>query len=366
MEDASNALPIAPYFPRQTTDIIKGCALVLMFLHHFFTFPDELLNPAPYPWIGEFAHYFEAPTSICVGVFAFLTGYFYFFSAQKSYRNSLRKILDLMIPYWMVFLFLLPFSFACGGKITLKEILFEALGLNTSIMVFCWYVRFHILVMLILPVFTKLARKDLFISFLFCLFLPHILWTVLGSSSITAPIHTPIRELEIWFPCVAMGYLFGHHDLFRRWTKPRTTPVWAAWASSLGLLLLVFVGKQCLRGLSLGSVSGPDISIPFYFTLDIFYGPVFVYAVANLVSLVKKPGFFSKVLSEIGKMSMLMWFLHCGFFNASKTILQPILYFPRNPVLVMLWGLLLCYLAARLIYALCRPLLRWKNRLLKV
>ena len=47
------------------------------------------------------------------------------------------------------------------------------------------------------------------------------------------------------------------------------------------------------------------------------------------------------VFAWIGKYSMYMWYLHCIFFNNAQDFFKPILYAPRFPVLVLLWGLVL-------------------------
>lgn len=48
------------------------------------------------------------------------------------------------------------------------------------------------------------------------------------------------------------------------------------------------------------------------------------------------------VLNEFGKYSMEIWFLHCMFFNITKEIFQPVAFYPGNPVLVLIWVMLLC------------------------
>ena len=58
------AIPISFSIDRKTTNAIKGTALVLMFIHHFFTFPDWLIDGIDYWWLGSFAEYFNAPTKL--------------------------------------------------------------------------------------------------------------------------------------------------------------------------------------------------------------------------------------------------------------------------------------------------------------
>ena len=85
------------YFSRETTGALKGIALILMFVHHFFTFPGWITCGVEYPWIQEFTNQFCAPTDICVCLFAFLTGYLFFFS-PGTLRYGLRKFRIFSCP----------------------------------------------------------------------------------------------------------------------------------------------------------------------------------------------------------------------------------------------------------------------------
>lgn len=64
------------YLDRPISDAIKGIALIFMFIHHFFTFPEWYVSGISYPELSLFARLFCWPLKICVSVFAFLTGYF--------------------------------------------------------------------------------------------------------------------------------------------------------------------------------------------------------------------------------------------------------------------------------------------------
>lgn len=55
------------YFSRETTGALKGIALILMFVHHFFTFPGWITCGVEYPWIQEFTNQFvRQRISACV------------------------------------------------------------------------------------------------------------------------------------------------------------------------------------------------------------------------------------------------------------------------------------------------------------
>ena len=92
-----------PYFSCKMTNAIKGIALVMMFIHHFFTFPSMWTNGIRYPILEKWAPYLCEPTKICVPIFCFITGYTYYFCKNKNLVYSLRKITDLLIVYWGVF-----------------------------------------------------------------------------------------------------------------------------------------------------------------------------------------------------------------------------------------------------------------------
>lgn len=69
----------APFFDRSTTSVIKGIAVIMMFIHHFFTFPAWWVGGVHYPLLEKLAPYFSMPLKLCVPVFCFITGYFYCF-----------------------------------------------------------------------------------------------------------------------------------------------------------------------------------------------------------------------------------------------------------------------------------------------
>ena len=70
----TNAPDCGPFFDRETAGLLKGAALILMFFHHFFTFPAWIVADAGYPLISAAAPFLSRSTRICAPAFAFLTG----------------------------------------------------------------------------------------------------------------------------------------------------------------------------------------------------------------------------------------------------------------------------------------------------
>jgi uncharacterized membrane protein len=97
-------------FSREKTQILKGLGLLLMLVHH-------TSNPAY--WAEEGSHIFSyfghqvASTKMCVYIFAFLVGYGFFCSPNKTLKYSFKRILSLVVPFWaMLFVMFIPAAYA--------------------------------------------------------------------------------------------------------------------------------------------------------------------------------------------------------------------------------------------------------------
>ena len=110
---------------------------------------------------------------------------------------------------------------------------------------------------------------------------------------------------------------------------------------SVLLIIAVFMEPSWLYGLDISNIVLSAIRK----CIRILSIPLFIYGLIEIISLVKCKT-VRLVAAEIGKMSMFMWFLHSVFFNCSKEIFQKVLYFPRCPLFVLIWGLAVCWAAS--------------------
>ncbi len=353
----------APYLERDATGIIKGVALVFMFVHHFFTIPSYYVDGIAYPYLEGFAVMFKEPFKICVAIFAFLTGYFYVFS-EKRLRYSLRKSTDVWTSYFVFFLLLLIPAAALGcWDASVKNFVLEAFGIINPTMTFCWYIDFYILSLLLLPLFHMAAKKHIIIAALAGVALP-----IGVTAAMTGYVHIPNADIEKlvfnflrWFPCIASGYIFARYELFERCFdvlfKRHIKYKWLRVLIYIILMLITFVGRKYLYNISF------NVSIfTFNFSLDFLLAPLFIYGLLNIINAVKHKKLLAP-LSIIGKYSMGMWFLHCIFFNTCKEYTQILLFFPRNPILVLIWGLAICLAVSAAVMIPVRWLLKQKNKL---
>lgn len=340
------------YFDRPISDAIKGILLIFMFAHHFFGFPEYYVAGVSLPWLAAVSALFRWPLKICVSGFAFLTGYFFCLSSHRSYRRVFRKLRDFLLSYWMVYIPFLVLALALGcWTFTPAEVVQEAFGLGGEVMAFCWYVFFYCCTMLLLPLAAKLLTGSFWGDVLIQLLLPLVAFTAISQllpGSFPGEVAGTLLE---WYPCVAAGLLFANYDLFQKVLEPLGRNFASTWGKVL--LWLTLAGGVCLARafwprtmLPSPSIHGSWLDVKL--NMDVLYAPVFLYAMKNLLELVKNVKIFP-ILEKIGKESMLMWFLHGVFFNCYAQYTQPLLYLPRLACLVLPWGLALCYGAARLL-----------------
>lgn len=343
------------YFGADTSLIVKGCMLVLMFVHHFFTFPSWILDSVHHANYDFLAALLCSPTKICVAVFAFLTGYSYFLSKKHTFLYSLKKVLSLFTAYWMVFIpvyllavFIFDYHFSVQG------FLIELFALKNTVLPFCWYVLFYAVSMLYLPLIYRLLSKNLVLSIIFGAFLPVVICQMSLRFTLPAEIADLLSRFQSYFPILYLGFLCSQYSVFDKLDSIITKILRKKFLIVIGLavfLVAVFFSSNILYGSSSPSVLSQLISKAVY-TVSI---PFFVF---SLVYIIK---FFSgkvigSLLTAIGKKSMFMWFLHGIFFNFLSAYTQPILYFPYVPILILIWGLFMCYCLA-VPFSYCHQLL---------
>ena len=94
---------------KETTQRIKGIAILIMIFHHFISYGYG--TPVSQPWVE-----LGAACKICVGIYAVLSGYGYFFSKEKSIQYGLKKSWGLLQEYWIsLFTIFVPCALLGGG-----------------------------------------------------------------------------------------------------------------------------------------------------------------------------------------------------------------------------------------------------------
>ena len=336
------------FIHRSDTNIIKGIAIIMMLIHHFFTIPNWWISSVSEYYSGNHFDWFENSFKLCVPLFAFLTGYFYWYAKNKNYRYSLRKITDIWVNYLIVWIIILIVCTLLGkNNLTLVDIITETFALSQKMMVFCWYVFFYIGTMMLLPLFYKLLKKNIFIPFIISITIPRLITFMIFHFEINEfNIIAEYAEFFYYLPAVIMGMIVAKYNVFERIYYR---------INSWHLIIKIILSSLCLI-LSF-------ILRRYTIFLDFIFAPMFIFGLENIIRIIKNRSAFYPV-SILGKYSLLIWFIHCIFFNQCKDITQPILYFPRNPVLVTIWGLMICLGIAFLINIPISNIIKLKNKII--
>lgn len=327
-------------FDKKVTSVIKGIAIVLMFVHHFFTFPHYWNEGVYYPFWNQWSTILCKPFQICVPIFCFITGYFYYFNSRKTYSYALKKCLNVLIPYWLITLVYILIAIICGYKYTIWGIILELFALKRSTMIFCWYVYFYLGVMLILPLFSRISKNRRCVKYIFSFVVLSILLVLINN-------YFPAFDtIIVWLPIVFSGYFAAEYSLINKIMKNSNN------LPGIFILTMFIIA-------SLARWFFPEISFSlekirvFYCNMDVLYGGISVFALVIFILRIRKYGVQLKILQNLGNKSLYMWFIHCIFFNNVKEFSQIVLYWPQNWLLVLIWGLSICYIGSLLCEKIC-------------
>lgn len=185
--------------------------------------------------------------------------------------------------------------------------------------------------------------RNIYLDIFLALFAIPLVLRLLGTIIINGLVSRIFLELSIWFPVVLSGMIVSNYNIFHKLeainkcvkSKLMNVCVWMI------LIVAIFLGRYYTQGWNFIN----NGLFCFDYCMDFVTIPIFIYSLVNLIKEINWD-FVNVILSKIGKQSLLMWFLSCAFFGNCKLIFQPILYAPKNPILVIVWGLLICYIFA--------------------
>lgn len=333
------------FIPRDATNIIKGVAIILMFIHHFFTFPQWHVAGAAFPELYKLAPYLSEPLKICVAIFAFLTGYFYFFSKQKSLKYSVKKSTDVYLSYVFYYLILLLPIFLFKIGMSAKQIALGFFVIDRSVMIFGWYVAFYILSIFLLPLYDRLSKKASVAVFLVALLVPQV---IAACSSILGDKCGALDDISFllsWFPCVASGYIIAKHNTFQQFSELiKTKSKLLRCLAAIVAMILAAAARLVTRNFDFASAA------------------LFVWGILEIYNCINRKKLLIP-LSLLGKYSLQMWFIHGIFFDICKPYTQSLIFFANRPILVTIWGLFVCFASAFILDYPVKLLTRAKNNL---
>lgn len=159
---------------KKNSTIIKGFAILMMIIHHAWNpqligiisiIPGHISSDWLFNTISSYC-------KICVAVFAFLSGWAFWEAKNKfiSYKYIVNKCLHFLTSYWIVALIFIIVGYLTSDKLpTFKIAILNLFGFEVGVkeimhydyvnVVFAWYVRFYIAVLLTIPLILKIIEK---------------------------------------------------------------------------------------------------------------------------------------------------------------------------------------------------------------
>lgn len=220
-------------FTKRDTDIVKGLAVCLLLIHHLYMG----VLPAPISLLGNPpTAVFATLSKVCVAIFTLLSGYgltlSYAKSGTKPLRFTLRHVLGLMKPFWVIFaIFFISGTFLCRDGFTPAQCYDDGFGglcnvladffalrplLGTGTMNQTWWYMEAALVLYVFFVPIRFLVKKVPYIALPIFSLPLLWYFIRGNN-----VWDTCREIYWFFP-FAVGIFAAQHDLltkFCNWVK---------------------------------------------------------------------------------------------------------------------------------------------------
>ena len=313
------------YFGRNDTKVIKGIAALLMIIHHLWAFPDRIplengfastitiFGDSLFLYLGLFSKF-------CVSMYMFLGGYGICKSWLSGKLDLVKKLKELYIAYWKIFLIFIPIGFIFFSEQTqycaeaaicdrfslfsFDYLLKDFFGLTSTYNREWWFLGSYVISILTFPMIVRLMDKK--------------------------PVSVNIAGIIAWgilidrvFPAIAhietLGYL-GRNPLFERVVTQTSPFITCFWMGVLmakdDLLINLKVSLQQNKLLNpicdvlIGGVTTFLVNRFSAAYLDFLYVPIVIVVVLDLFSYVP---FIYKAFEFVGRYSTNIWLCHSFF-----------------------------------------------------
>lgn len=344
-------------FDKQTSQSLKGIAIIMMMLHHNFYEYDE--SVCYWPITRTQASTISDSFKICVAIFAFISGYGLFLNYQKQtgeYSSSkwcLQRYLKTFSNYWFVWVLLIPFCQLMDGRTAstymqgegysgVVYMAIDFLGLaklfgTPKLTETWWYMSAAFVFIILLPVVYKF-HDDLILVLLFVMIFIRVVFMGHSESAFTGenliyPFITPFL----------LGCIFARYKLFDHWdTVGRNR-----WERVYRLIIeiwLVIVGYKLYH------------NIPKEVIWEYHYGIYTSLVILMCVDIIMLVPFLSKILNGIGKHSTNIFLTHTFLQFYFKDQLMV----PRHFLLITLLWFFIAFMLSMVIESL-KKITRYNN-----
>lgn len=333
------------FLNKKVSNIIKGIAIILMLIHHFWGFPNWIIESNKHSYIIINSLKIEVIIGgfgkICVSMYAFITGYAIYINRNKysSLKYRIIRIVRFLLNYWIF-----AFGFIILGYLINERLpdvihfIYNLFGVATCVFEYgegytcvtmAWYVSFYISIMIILPITLINTNKGFIIDTFLMSFILTILYYIFCKASITSiPIIGGILDnILIYIKYILIGYYVAQYKVFNTIND----------LLKMKGLLKIFLGIIMCMLIFILRVKAPN------FYLDHIYVTVFIFSIILIYKeciKYKVATWIEKIILLISTESLNIWFIHSIFFTPERK-LQFIAYWPKNSILIILWTILL-------------------------
>ena len=310
-----------PLFKKAYTNIVKALCVFLMFALHlikreWLIYPESIID---FKVHGEYLSFILSRTGdICIGVFAFITGYGW---AKKHYRINYKRIANIYISYWVtLLLFNWPAKliltyldkrvlFSEGTEFSLYKILVGIIGITSQASTFCWYIFFFCLVSMTYPLLERFIlltgifnKKGLIGGVLKVVIICAVSIAtrlinnkMYGLGCYGSLIHGVMYHYFTWVPCVLLGICARHHS----WLEKIDVALHHNTIVGVVIPIAVILIKVILAEL-----------LHFSSNIDSLFIIPFCYGLIVISSVISKYRMLFNILNNIGQLSLYMWLAH--------------------------------------------------------
>ena len=347
---------------KQESAMLQGIAVLLMIYHHFFN-DLSIHGESLRFWNAEVVIRFAWFGKICVGIFAFVSGYGMFKvlehkSGGAMVKRCVSQTLGLLIRYWIVLLVFMGAFFSMGKRsFEPREFLQNFFCVSDSYNGAFWYVQEYVFFMLLLilvhgffAAFSKKGEatrgKGILKIFYGILVVAGLLWLGLSAAipSVRESLKLCLDTIRIAFVLVFfMGYFSSRFHTFESLfdklyilsfsAKDHGAKSYNAQSYSAQNHSFINYFLQRLLGFLLcGAVMTLRMLLadaPSYARLDFLFVPVFA---LGLIMLFYKrtddgksvPGLLGALFEHLGHLSVYLWLTHLFVFDITKDLIYKI------------------------------------------
>lgn len=355
-------------FSKQDTSIAKGVAILMMVLHHTFTFPERI-KVTWFPILGSklvFGHNLEFLIGefgkLCVSIFVFLTGYgiYKVYERKRTFtiKDSFKRVYHFYKGFWVVAFIFIPLGYffvfnrynwyLSSFKFDFTHILANILLVSNSFNSEWWFATFYILLLLCVPVVIKLVNtniKTALVSSVLIVFFYYNYTMPMNKiiNGLLSPIsgtygydviyylYSMLLLVLKYFLAFVLGMIFSKLNLFKRIDSLLGKNI--LW-SFLGLIILIYIRVITSRT----SIPIMDVITDYQpvEAIDFILAPLFIYCSVKVIHSIK----LTKLFDFFGENSMNVWLTHTFFVYY---YFQWISFYPKYSFLIYLWILILSF-----------------------